>query len=206
MNFINIQYYDNNTPKSETSFTNGIKNGKCTTWYENGNIESISTYINDKLEGIYKKFNINGNLEYECEYIQNVLHGIYITYNYKSLIKSVKNYEYGKLHGTCIVYYLKPNNDDIYPILAIMNYTNGILDGIYKEFNTKGVLIKECVYNNGKYNGVYQEFDKCGYPTLYKLFNNDIIKIEHNYTINDNNSFTDLIIDKIEHLLNKIFF
>lgn len=187
---------------SITTFSNGVKNGLYTSFHKNGNIWIKCIYLNNKLDGLYTKYNENGYKEIECEYKQNVLHGSFTSYDYKLKLKYVCNYEYGKLHGNSIIYYLIPNLDDIYPILVIMNYKNGIIDGFYKEFTTKGICIKDAFYNDGKLDGIYEEYDKNSQIILYRFYENNQITREINYKQNENNkSFTKVLLDKINSFI-----
>ncbi len=54
--------------QSETSFDNGVKNGKTIVYYENGKVMYEGEYKNDQRSGTWKTYDIYGNVTEEKKY------------------------------------------------------------------------------------------------------------------------------------------
>ena len=66
-----IRMYTNGIIKEETSFLNGVRQGRGFTFYENGILESKFNFVNNNAEGVEYQYYRNGRLNYKG----NVLHG-----------------------------------------------------------------------------------------------------------------------------------
>src|SRR6478735_4371486 len=53
---IERKYYENGKKKSETEYTNGIRDGKQFYWYENGVMGDSSFFKNDKLQSLLQRY------------------------------------------------------------------------------------------------------------------------------------------------------
>jgi len=61
-------FYEDGTPWSETTFKDGIKNGKTTTWYPTGQMRYTGFYTNDKESGKWMYYDEKGNISNSTNY------------------------------------------------------------------------------------------------------------------------------------------
>ncbi|MCO8043653.1 hypothetical protein OC498_13615 [Acinetobacter bohemicus] len=102
-----------------TNYKNYREDGVWRTWYENGKLKEEMTYVNGNLEEVVKKWNEKGELLSEC------------------------SYKLGKESGRCYEKYT------INPKFFIYEgyYKNGIKIGLWREWDSKGNIIKEQRFN-----------------------------------------------------------
>jgi uncharacterized protein len=105
-----------------------FKQGKWFTFYTNGNIKEEGNYRDDKKDGYFKDYSENGDLISVTKYIND--------------IKQEEAEEVTKLDI----------QNEYYPdgrIKATATYRNGVPEGIRREYNTTGTIIKSMIYKNG---------------------------------------------------------
>ena len=123
------------TIKSKELYVNDIKEGLSYYYYDDGKLEETVNYVNDKKDGV------------SIEYAQD---GRIITikqYRKGSIAERQKINRYndqGEKEGIWLEFYegIKTKNE--------ATYKNGLLNGYYKEYNTKGMLVLTLLYENGK--------------------------------------------------------
>ncbi len=85
-------YYSIDGDKIEIgSFENG--NGELLDYYENGSVFTKSTYKNGYLNGIFHEFHTNGKISQSGSYNNNLKAGLWIEYNRRGLETSRKKYD-----------------------------------------------------------------------------------------------------------------
>lgn len=129
-----------------------------------GNITSKELYINDKKEGTSYYYYNSSKLKSTIEYEDNKKHGVAIEYDEKGTIISILRYSKGTL-----VEREKINRVD----------DKGLRQGTWKEFNNS-ILRKEINYKNGKLDGLYKEYDINGNLTLILKYKEGKITEEDN--------------------------
>jgi len=119
----------------------GLKQGIWKFFWENGTVKEEGTYQNDKKQGFFKYYDESGNLKYVEKY------------DHDNLIKDVPE---TRQMDVKTVYYAngKPK--------ITATYYKGVPEGIRREFNEEGRVIKGYVFANGilKYEGITDEDGK----------------------------------------------
>lgn len=90
------EYYDNGNLKHETTYVNGIEDGKTKTYYENGQLKTEAIVVNGKLNDWVKTYYQDGSLleKYYCK--DDSLHGKYYKYFPTKNINVFALYEMGE--------------------------------------------------------------------------------------------------------------
>lgn len=156
----------------------GRKQGIYKTFFSNTLKENIiAYYTDDKLNGYYKEFNERGDIVKNEKWVDGVLQkntketrklDIRKDYYDSGSLKSVSTYYNGKLEGIMRVY------NDSGLIIGSKQFANGILinegilderglqQGIWKEYDSDGVLRAIGSYDNGKKTGIWKYFFSSG--------------------------------------------
>lgn len=170
-------------------------NGKCETCHNNGLLERTVTFVNGKEDGIDTTIYQSGcpqvirahvlgersgkwtyyydstkRLAWEMNYYLDKQHGKSIFFTKKGDTTLWENYKNGLLHGTQRTYHPYRNSK----IQKIVNYTDGFLDGSFKVFNEKGVLIQDLFYKMGKKDGEFKYFYDDGVPLRIEHWKMDV--------------------------------
>ena len=119
----------------------GLKQGSWKYFWENGNLKQEGSYLNDKKKGYFKYYDEEGNFIYVEKYDNDVL----ITDAPETRQMEIKT-----------VYH--PNGK---PSITA-TYYKGVPDGVRREFNEDGAVIKGYVFANGilRYDGITDEDGK----------------------------------------------
>jgi antitoxin component YwqK of YwqJK toxin-antitoxin module len=119
----------------------GLKQGSWKFFWENGNLKEEGTYQNDKKKGYFKYYDEAGNFKYVEKYDNDNL----ITDAPETRIMEVRT-----------VYH--PNGRQA----ITATYYKGIPDGVRREFDETGIVIKGYVFANGilRYEGITDEDGK----------------------------------------------
>ena len=143
----------------------GQKQGNWKYFWENGNLEMEGTYQNDKKKGYFKYYDETGNFKYVEKYDNDNL---------------VVDAPETRQMDVRTVYH--PNGK---PAITA-TYYKGVPDGIRREYDEDGLVIKGYVFNNGilRYEGITDESGKR--QGLWKeYYRTGELKSEGNY-INSN--------------------
>lgn len=106
----------------------GYKQGPWKFFWDNGNLRREGTYLNDKRNGFFKEYDSEGNFLYVQKYENDEL--VADAKETKKLDRKVSYHSNGQ---TAI----------------IATYFNGKAEGIRREFDTEGNLVKGYVFSNG---------------------------------------------------------
>jgi antitoxin component YwqK of YwqJK toxin-antitoxin module len=105
------------------------------------------------------------NIVSEGKVIDKLKEGIWKYYHEASkVIMTLENYKLGKIDGLKTIYYKDGK------IAEETNYSNGIKNGVYKNFSEKGVLIEFVSYKNDEYDGLATYKDISGKITAQGIF------------------------------------
>jgi antitoxin component YwqK of YwqJK toxin-antitoxin module len=132
----------------------GLKQGR-----DFGVVVSRELYVNDKREGISYYYFEDGKLRSEVSYVNGKRQGLSKEYNNEGTIQSLKYYHNGYLTDKEEINRIDKNGikqgiwKDFYPdgkLKTERSYRDDMLDGLYKEFNTKGNLVLVLKYEGGQ--------------------------------------------------------
>jgi antitoxin component YwqK of YwqJK toxin-antitoxin module len=126
---------------------------------EYGIIKSRELYVNDKREGISYYYYDDGSLKSEVSYVSGKRQGLSKEYTREGIVHSLIYYHNGYLTDKEEI----NRTDDLgnkqgvwkefYPdgkVKKEVDYRDGMLDGLYKEFNEKGNLVMVLKYADGQ--------------------------------------------------------
>jgi antitoxin component YwqK of YwqJK toxin-antitoxin module len=169
-------YFNNtdNTVASEGNYLKGQAVGDWKNYYQSGALYKTQTFNNDgEREGLLKEFYENGKTQLEEQYSNGHLSGLSKMYNedgslwQEFLYKKKKLIEYRafKPDGTRICDN-KINGKNFKLALYHPNgvkrregeVSDGELTGVWKDYNTYGVLVSEANYVEGNYDGKYLNY------------------------------------------------
>jgi antitoxin component YwqK of YwqJK toxin-antitoxin module len=196
------EFYKNGQIKNIITYKNGLKDGNSYLFTNNGDKDIECEYKNGKLNGVYRTYSQN-KLISEDNYIDDVLDGIHKGFDVLTgKLLECWYYSQGKINGFKELYhpcgdvykyrcrYVKGKKEgeerthnEKWQDITLYNYTNDILDGIYKEWYENGNIKDEGFYEKGKRKGVRKQwhsngqlFSQCFYLNgdiigLYKEWN-----------------------------------
>jgi len=159
-------YYKNGQIKYSGDYDKDLKNNKWTYWSENGRIIEIRNYsIIERKSAL-----IPGENRIIRKSINN---GKWTKYSdLDATIISEENYSNGDLNGTSKYYYPGGVINS-----RVVNYKDGLLDGMYQSFNRKGNLVSETNYKGNKKHGYMKIYNKRG-KIISHLIYKDGVKIK----------------------------
>ncbi|MCX6244584.1 MAG: hypothetical protein NTU98_07740 [Bacteroidetes bacterium] len=111
---------------------NNLKQGRWYTFYENGNIHVEGNYRDDLKDGYFKEYAENGDLISVDKYVNDV--------------KQAEAQEVKKLDVKTTYY---PDGK----IYSSGTFRNGVPEGIYREYNPDGQIVKSMIYSLGVVTG-----------------------------------------------------
>lgn len=153
----------------EATFKNGMLQGEAIEYNEAGTKISSIFYQNGKKQGPVTHYDHEGRVILASEYDQDVQHGMTYEYYPNGHLKREVLFVAGKKMGQEKFY------DDTTDgkIILLKSYQNGLLSGLWQEWNPFGILIFEAEYKNGKKHGMLTKFDPQGAPILLHRYEND---------------------------------
>lgn len=98
-----------------------------------------------------------------ASYVKGVYNGPYFEFDSFGRMALRATYKNNKLHGTVVKFL---NGE----LAQESNYKDGILDGVYKEYNRQGGIQKEINYKNGKLDGPFRYYDENGKVNLQYMY------------------------------------
>ena len=126
---------------------------------ENGVVVSRELYVNDKREGISYYYYEDGNIKSEVSYVNGKKQGLTREYDPRGVISTLVYYHNGHLTDKEEINRTDNNGNkqgvwkEFYEdgkLKTEKNYRDDMLDGLYKEFNTKGNLVVVLKYEGGQ--------------------------------------------------------
>jgi antitoxin component YwqK of YwqJK toxin-antitoxin module len=149
-----IFYNEKGKIKEKINYLYGKKNGYYYTFgyfknadsVEIGYLKSQELYLNNKKNGLSDYFFTNGTVRLSVNYVQGIKHGIAREYNREGRLISVIDYRNGKAID----------------VERINRYEDSVKVGVWKEFYPNGKIKRKMNYTNGELNGMVKEYDLSG--------------------------------------------
>ena len=164
------RFYETGELQHVTFFKNGVKDGKCRHHAKDGRIIAFKIYKNGVIfstdrfnrfdkngekDGVWKEFYESLIVKEEGPWVGGKKHGVFRSYDKRGNLLEIKRYEYGELvvdeemlDPTEVIKTHFPNGI----IRTETVYKNGVKNGIFREYNSKGEIIDGGVFYNGFLN------------------------------------------------------
>jgi antitoxin component YwqK of YwqJK toxin-antitoxin module len=163
--------HNNGILQRRVRFVNGFTDGMDTTTYSSGCTEVIRSHIQGKPNGSWTYFeDSTGYPLWEKTYVMGELNGTQITYvSRKTKLDTLKleTYKMGILNGPKITFSRGIRSREV-------NYSNGLLDGAFMEYNKDAKVIQEIYYKAGKKHGVFSYYYDDGTLLRTENWNMDV--------------------------------
>lgn len=173
-NFVNnlkqgeaVEFYPSGEVRWQKNHVDDKLEGMAYEYDTSGNIISIREYTSGFLRneeiinrfdkdgnkhGIWKEFYDNGKLKWEGEFLHGELNGIVKEYNKKGGLKTLEKYEFGEVDTESeeVVFFelekeIRPDGS-----MLVGGYNNNMKQGIFREYDSTGVLIASYEYKDDK--------------------------------------------------------
>ncbi len=144
-------FYPSAKVKAVVKHTEGSPRSVAFFYHENGKLMSAGIYMNGEKDSVWNNYAPSGRLSFK---------------------ESFKN---GQLSGQKTVYYLSEDpSDNSERVSAVMNYSNGKLNGSYKEYYDFGGVRKEGIYVDDKKDGIWKTYFPNGKMMFLERFKKGI--------------------------------
>lgn len=188
-------WYENGRDHEIYTFANGKRHGPHKVWHENGTLIFSSNYSQDLLDGPAVSFYPDGTKEIVANYKEGKLDGPYSSFYENGCEQDIFQYAHGRPTGPCYVYH--PSNPDepkkisrntnyvdgkfdgeqtsFYPDgkkQAVLNYDQGVLNGLKASWDEEGDLVEEATYVNGSLHGRFFQRKPDNRTVVYHYKNN----------------------------------
>ena len=140
----------------ETTYVNGVQNGRETHWYVIGQKKLEVNLVNGKAVGICTEWYKNGNKKSEGSFQNGKEQGEHKWWFNKGQIDQIVFYENGLAQGIVKNWY--PSGK----LRLESNYKNGLKDGETVEWFESGIKQSEGKFKEGKEDGIAKIWDKEG--------------------------------------------
>ncbi|MBY0480100.1 MAG: hypothetical protein K2Q21_01995 [Chitinophagaceae bacterium] len=186
------EYWLSKKLKSETTYLNGIKNGKEIIYSYWGDKESETNWVNGLKQGVQKNY-YKGNIQSEIPFVNGKEEGLALYYDGKGRLRNDELWENGKIKCRDKEYYTNGNllkecpcvdgkNNGVYKryfqnsqVWEETQMHDDQYNGTYKLYYDNGTLIKEYNYIEGKRNGICKDFNEKGVLQVSQTFANDVL-------------------------------
>ena len=206
-------YYDNGKIQKELNYINGLIEGTVKAYSQDGILIGLTNYVNDDIEGVDIQYYDNGNKEVETNFLNGEKHGKSTYYDEEGNIYMIRYYNYGIFKSYS---YIGKDGKEVTPIellpgnnLIVTYYQNGVkacehnrknglIEGHYIVYNSKGKMYSDEVFENGEFhgksiyyfaNGTKSQESNYKYGSLHgldiKYYENGKTKSETNYLFGD---------------------
>jgi|GEM_PF-823223 len=162
------EYYATKKPKLETTYTNGLPNGKYTEWNANGTVRVEGKYKNGLKEGEWKLWNFTSHTLYQLtNYKQGEKHGLFKEYTPDEILVIKGNYLEGEKDGIWEYYFENGAKD------MIGGFKHDMQHGHWDYWYPNGQLYYEGSFVNGKKEGEWNFYYKTGEKWKSGHYQND---------------------------------
>ncbi len=158
-----IWYHENGNLETEVNYVYGELDGAYIDYYEDGTIESKHHYSLGKLHGEGITYYKDGTIKSKDEYHYNERFGRRENYCSSGNLQLVRFYEHGRLIGYS---YLDENSEEI-PMIPIEDETSKIVS-----YYNNGKISRELEYKDGYLHHVYKEYFFSGQLKEEKYYDN----------------------------------
>lgn len=161
-------YSEKGVIQTEINYREGKKNGLQRDYNEKGILLKEETFENNVRQGKARYYYETGELKKEINYDNNIETGIAYEYGPDGRVITIEEYKGGRIltseeinrtdesgnkTGRWVEFY-----DDKNKVRSEINYKNGIKDGVAKQYDEKGNLLKLEQFVEGESNDTIQEF------------------------------------------------
>ncbi len=165
-------FYNDGTLKKSVHFKNGLEHGYAKEFSREGLVIVLIQYKkgfivsreyinrkdkNDLRQGVWKSFHKNGIIATEATYRNDKLHGYYKMFDNEGNLLRVEKYENGKKIEDAEEIKKLEQRIDYYPdgsVKIVGHYNkNDKPDGIRREYDKKGNIIRSYIFSNGRIIG-----------------------------------------------------
>jgi antitoxin component YwqK of YwqJK toxin-antitoxin module len=137
-------FYPSGAVLEEATYQNDTLQGTRTLYYENGQAQVVEEYDKGLFVGTFTAYHENGEVELRGSYEDNAMEGEWQAFYDNGQLKEVVQFTNNQENGPFIEYYANGN------LKTEGNYLNGDTeDGLLKEYNEEGVLIRKALCENG---------------------------------------------------------
>ncbi len=203
-------YHDNGTIASTSTYVIGQLHGEYLSFYDTEQPKSKYYYNYGSSEKTDIFYHQNGNIDTSTQYKNDNPHGRKESYSSSGKLQLVRFYDYGRLIGYS---YLNKDSEEL-PMIPLKNetrkviayydngkvsremeYKNGDLINVYKEFYYTGQIASETPYEQGERHGTTKEYFSNGkikkqkdylvgtfHGATKEFHDNGILKKEENYS------------------------
>ena len=157
------EWFKNGNLKVQSQFENGVVQGKEVWRHESGQTRSVRNYIDGKKHGSAVGYFNDGKKEWESNWQNGKPHGAYREYEADGSLASVIHYQDGKRHGELKAWFTPDPVKGLPRRLSKqMQFENGMLQGLKKEWWANGKPKLEERYLAGQRDGLCVEWDAAG--------------------------------------------
>jgi antitoxin component YwqK of YwqJK toxin-antitoxin module len=184
-----LNYWDNGQLKNKSTFSNGALNGVWESFSISGKMNLKGTYVNslktDEWISFYEngmpkdlitykvfkeKSKMNYSIMKDRVREESEMHGKFIKFSQKDFKRTEEGqYSRGKKDGEWIAYHTGGKMAAV-----VSNYKDGMLSGVMKQFDKRGIIISEIEYKDGLKDGKFIVYDRNGKIVNEKEFKNGI--------------------------------
>lgn len=148
------EYYHDGTKYAEGKFAMGVFEGQWQYWFPNGQLCKAVSFKDGKPDGQWEVFNKEGVLEGVKSYRDGRREGKWVAYHEDGKTPRMElEYLNGKPSGERVVYYPSGKKRQV------INFKEGIIDGIMIEWDEEGVKRAEAEFQAGKIVGQVRRFN-----------------------------------------------
>lgn len=140
----------------QTTFVDGVLEGKFNCYYANKKLAHQGNYLNNKLDGISKTFYTDGKLYSIVTHKDHLKQGKEQFFFPNGAIEVEQNLVNGKKHGICKFYYENGT------LRQLSHFKEGKEDSIYQYYHKNGQLWIEKTYDDGLLLNVKCNYDAQG--------------------------------------------
>lgn len=157
-----IKKYPNGQVMYEAFFIDGEPVGEFKRYDEEGNLTSVLNYSADSDTVSASFYHPNGYIAAKGQYIGRKKSGKWFFYSdyVENHLLMKCNYEDDKIEGTRIKYHWNGE------IAEILEFSEGVKSGTWKQYFNDGTLALESTYKNGKRNGEFKTWHTNGKPEI----------------------------------------
>lgn len=145
------EYYRNGNKKMESAFQDGELHGAQTMYYEDGAIQSVVQYDHGIQRGTIQAYMNDGSPIVDGVYENDRFSGVMNEYENGRIVRTC-NFLNGVLHGPYILY-------ESGSVVADAFYDHGFLNGVARNYNSQGTVIRLKEYQSGLPVGRYETRD-----------------------------------------------
>jgi antitoxin component YwqK of YwqJK toxin-antitoxin module len=163
---------ETDTRRYNGNFIEGKPVGLFTYYAKEGHVSAKVNFINDSLSSSEMYFD-NGYVMAKGKFINQMKQGKWFTYSRTGTLLNIFNFDKGAMEGTQYLYYPADPETNSLKIMEEYNCSNGLKNGIWKQYFKSGRVKSEGNYSMGKRDGVFIYYFANGTIDTKGSFKND---------------------------------